>query len=166
MTADLPEIRVGAPIVADYGYITARLRPDEIAQHLALTGLAEYQPDVAARGLIAAGGESYVMVDRMNRPVLIGGFVPVRPGVYEGWLAGTEESWARHWRAMTKVCAGLMENLLRRDAHRIETCALASRTRAHAWYERALKMHRDGVLPGYFADGQDGILFSLTRARA
>lgn len=165
MTGPVPALRLGSPIVADFGLIAREMRPDEVAQYLALTGLATYHPEVAARGLIAAGGESYALVGRDGLPVLLGGFVPVRPGVVEAWAAGSVAGWAQHWIGITKACRRLMADVLT-QAHRIETCALASRSAAHRWYERGLGMHRDGVLPGYFADGQDGIMFSLTRARA
>lgn len=161
-TPMLPEIRLGAPIVQDFAYIASRMRPDEIAQYLALTGLHEYVPDVAARALMASPGHSYVMVDRAGLPVLVGGFVPVRRGVFEGWLAGTDEGWATNWRAMTKVCRGLMDDLFANGAHRVETFALASRVQAHEWYERSLKMQREGTLRGYFADGQDAVVFART----
>lgn len=165
--SQIPEIRVGAPVLEDFGHIARHMRPDEIAQYLALTGLPEYAPDVAARALAATPGSQFVMVDRAGLPVLIGGFAPVRRGVFEGWLAGTQDGWSQYWRAMTKVCRGLMEDLLTSGgAHRIETVALAARVAAHAWYERGLRMQSDGVMPGYFADGQDGVVFSLTRKRA
>lgn len=160
----LPEIRLGVPIVQDFAYIAANLRPDEIEQYLALTGLPEYVPDVAARSLVASPGSQFVMVSRDSLPVLVGGFCPVRAGVYEGWLAGTTQGWSNHWRAMTKVCRGLMDDLLANGAHRIETFALASRTQAHAWYERSLLMQREGVLRGYFADGQDAVVFARIKA--
>jgi hypothetical protein len=160
----IPETRLGMPIVEDYCHIARHMRADEIAQYLALTGLQEYVPDVAARSLVACDGQAFVMVDREGLPVLVGGFSPVRHGVFEGWLAGTEDGWAKHWRAMTKVCRRLMDDLLATDAHRIETFALTSRTAAHEWYERGLLMSREGVMKGYFSDGQDAIVFARVKA--
>jgi hypothetical protein len=83
-TPMLPEIRLGTPIVEDFAYIARNMRADEVAQFLALTGLPEYVPDVAARGFIATQGPAFVMIDRDGLPVLAGGFQPVRQGVYEG----------------------------------------------------------------------------------
>jgi hypothetical protein len=65
---------------------------------------------------------------------------------------------------MTKVCRGLMEDLMNNGAHRIFTCALSSRTQAHVWYERSLKMTREGRMKGYFADGQDAIMFAMVKS--
>lgn len=162
-----PEIRLGAPILEDFAYIARHMRSDEVQQYLALTGLPEYVPDVAARALAATPGPQFVLVGPDGLPVLVGGFAPVRNGVYEGWLAGTQEGWDKHWRAMTKVARGLMLDIINNGrAHRVETCALVSRVAAHAWYERGLKMRRDGLLPGYFANGEDGVMFSLTRGDA
>lgn len=161
----IPETRLGVPIVEDYCHIARHMRADEIAQYLALTGLPQYVPDVAARALLSSGGQAFVLVDRAGLPVLIGGFAPVRRGVFEGWLAGTEKGWTKHWRAMTKVCRRLMDDLFAQgDAHRIETFALASRVEAHAWYERSLLMPREGVMKGYFCDGQDAIVFARVKS--
>ena len=164
-TPMIPEIRLGTPIVQDFAYVAANMRPDEIAQYLALTGLSEYVPDVAARAFIATPGPQFVMVARDGLPVLAGGFAPVRQGVFEGWLVGTVDGWATYWRAMTKVCRGLMDDLFTSGgAHRIETFALASRTQAHEWYERSLMMQREGTMKGYFSDGQDAIVFARVKA--
>jgi hypothetical protein len=160
----IPEIRLGVPLVDDFAHLARHLRDDERAQYLALTGLEEYVPDVAARAFTASPGRQFVMIDRQGMPVLAGGFCPVRRGVFEGWLVGSPEGWSSYWRAMTKVCRGLMDDLLDAGgAHRIETFALASRTAAHEWYERSLLMQREGVLRGYFADGQDAIVFARVR---
>jgi hypothetical protein len=163
--SQLPEIRVGSPIVEDFAHIARHLRQDERMQYLALTGLAEYVPDVAARAFAATSGPQFVMVARDGLPVLAGGFAPVRRGVFEGWLVGTDEGWAKYWRAMTKVCRGLMDDLLTTGgAHRVETFAVAGREHAHEWYERSLLMHREGTMKGYFCDGQDAIVFARVNA--
>jgi len=151
-------------MIEDFAFIARNMRPDEIEQHLAMTGLDEYRPDIAARGMLGAGGTSYVMVDEGNKPVLVGGMSPVRPGVWQAWLAGTEAGWAAHWRVFTTFCRGQVDAMLADGAHRVEVAALASRTAAHDWYVRGLGMAREGVLKGYCANGADAVMFAKTRA--
>lgn len=156
-------LRLARPVLEDFAYIAKRMRPDEIAQFLAGSGLREYEPDIVARALSMAQGPVFVLVEGDGRPALLGGFEPKRRGVYEAWAAGTMESWERHWRRFTRECMRQCEWLMATGAHRIETYALASRTQAHAWYER-IGFDREAVLKAYFADGTDAIVFARTKA--
>jgi hypothetical protein len=155
-------LKLARPVLEDFAYIMKRMRPDEIEQFLALSGLREYDPDVAARAFAMTAGPTFVLVEADNKPVILGGFEPKRRGVYEAWLAGTMEGWDKHWRRITRECMRQMDTLLTVGAHRIEVCALASRTRTHAWYER-IGFVREARLTGYCADGSDAIMFARTR---
>lgn len=155
-------LRLARPVLEDFAYLMKRLRPDEIAQFLAGSGLREYDPDIAARAVAMTQGPTFVLVTQDNRPVILGGFAPKRRGVYEAWLAGSMEGWEQHWRRITRECVRQLEHLLAGHAHRVETYALASRTQAHAWYER-IGFQREGLLRGYFADGSDAVAFARTR---
>lgn len=157
-------LRLAKPLLQDYVYVAARMRDDERAQFCAMTGCAEYDAELCARAGAAATGPAWVYVDDAGLPVLLGGFEPQRNGVYEGWHMATQDAWAKHWRAFTKISVRLMDDLFANGAHRIQTCALISRTQAHRWYERALGMACEGVQYGYFADGQDGVMFARVRA--
>lgn len=159
----LPEIRIGVPIIEDFAWLARRMRADEIAQFLALTGLTEYQPDIAARVFACTTGTAFVLVDRQNLPVCAGGFEPIRPGVYQTWMVGTAEGWAQHWRAITKHSRRAMDDLFARDARRIQTYALASRKDAHEWYARGLKQTFEGLHRQFFADGQDAVCYARVR---
>lgn len=159
-----PTLRLALPLVDDFGYLARRMRPDEIEQFLAVTGATDYHSDTAARVFAAIPGHAYAIVGADNRPVMAGGFEPIRPGVYEVWGAGTIEGWEKHWRAITLICNRLIRDLLAGPAHRVQTCALASRTQAHEWYERGLRMKPEGRHPGFFADGQAGISYARTRS--
>ena len=156
--------RLAQPSVFDVGWLSERMRPDEIAQWCALTGHATYDPELAARSIVATMGPlAFCLVGPDNMPVVVGGFTEDRPGVFQTWMVGTEEGWAKHWRAITRHSRRSIDALLESGrAHRIQTHALASRTAAHAWYER-LGMQREGTLRSYFADGQDAVVFSKVR---
>jgi hypothetical protein len=153
-------LQLAVPILEDFGHLARHMRPDEIEQFMAMSGLAEYVPDVAARALSMQGGPTWAVIDDANRAVLVGGFQPVRPGVFEAWLAGTMECWEKHGRAFTRICRREIDALLADGAHRVQITALASRAGAHEWYERGLGMQREGVLRAYCADGQDAIMFA------
>lgn len=154
-------IRLARPVLEDFAYITKRMRPDEIAQFLAMSGLSTYDPDLAARAYAMTGGPTFALIDADNRPIILGGFAPKRRGVFEAWLAGSMEAWERHWYRITRECMRQIDTLLTVNAHRVEVCALASRTETHDWYER-IGFKREGTLTGYCADGQDAIMFART----
>jgi hypothetical protein len=162
-TPMLPETRLAVPLVEDYATIAKTMRPDEIAQFLAMSGMREYVPDIAAKAWINSPGPAFVVVDRDNKPLAVSGFTPVHDGVYEAWAAAPLRTWQRHWRAVTKYCVRQMSALLEADAHRIQICALATRTEAHAWYEKGLHMTREGLLRAYCADGSDAVMFARVR---
>lgn len=161
----IPAIRIVAPEVEDIGYLSRRMRADEIEQWLALTGFKAYDPNRAAASIIATMGEvSFCLIDRAGSPIVAGGYEEVRPGVWQSWMVGTEDSWAKHWRAITKYAKSTMTTLLQSDrAHRVQTHALASRKAAHVWYARGLGMTYEGTHRAYFADGQDAVCYARVK---
>lgn len=158
-----PALRIASPVIEDFGYLARRMRPDEVAQWLALTGLPDYNADECARVFAAMRGPSYALIGPDGKPILLGGFEPVRAGVYRAWLLGSMAGWDAHWHAITRICRRLLRDLLAGDAHRVEVYALASREAAHGWYVDGLRMTREGTHPGWFADGQDAVSFAATK---
>lgn len=163
----LPTLRAVAPIVEDITFLTRQMRPDEIQQHMAAYGDAEWNPDVAVRRFLSTPGPCWAFVGEDGLPVAAGGFAPLRPGVYEAWLIGTMERWSTHWRPMTRLFRRMCHDMLKDGhAHRVQITALASRTAAHEWYERGLGMQWEAHLSGFCADGQDAIIFAITKGKA
>lgn len=156
----IPLIRFGPALLADLVFIAQRMRPDEVAQWCALTGRG-YSADAMVRAL--ANLPADVLVGRDNMPVLAGGIDTLRPGVGEAWMIGTLDGWAQYGVAITRWGRKILTSALASGFHRVQTVALESRTAAHEWYERGLGMRREAVLPGYFADGQSGVMFAKTR---
>lgn len=152
-------LRLTAPLLQDYAYVAARMRDDERAQFCAMTGRPEYDSDLCARSAAGAAGPAWVYLDASDAPVLIGGFEPQRNGVYEGWHMAVTGAWEIHGHAFSRISIRLMRQLFANGAHRVQTCALRSRTQAHRWYE-AIGMHNEGLQARYFADGQDGVMFA------
>ena len=52
-----------------------------------------------------------------------------------------------------------MQGLFDAGARRLQTGALASRTKAHEWYVRGLKMKPEGVCEGFGLGGEDMATF-------
>lgn len=158
-------VRVMAPLVEDIAYLSRRMRADEIEQWLALTGFAEYDPNEAARSILATMGEvAFCLIDREDKPIVAGGYTRVRPGVWQSWMVGTDASWEKHWRSITKVSRQTMDTLLASpECHRVQTMALESRTAAHRWYVEGLGMVDEGIKRAVFANGADGREFSKVR---
>ena len=158
----VPQLRLGIPVLEDYAYVAKRMRVDEIEQFLAKTNLKTYDSDTCARVAASITGPAYVYVDRSGYPVLIGGFEPLRHGVYEAWMMGTDEAWKKYWRSFTKIAKRMMADMFSDDAHRIQTAALTTRPLSHFWYER-LGMKNEGVQKRYCANGQDAVMFAITK---
>lgn len=155
-------LRLVRPLVEDVAYLSRRMREDEIEQWLALTGFAEYDPDRAARSIIATMGEvNFCLVDADERAIVVGGYDEIRPKVWQTWMVGTKEGWERHWRSITKAARRTMDSLLDSGrAHRVQTYALASRTAAHEWYRRGLGMTYEGTHRRHFASGADAVCYA------
>ncbi len=157
-------LAIDRPLLRDYDRIARDMRPDEIAQWLALTGETAYDPEATARAFLGVGGIAHALIGPDGHAVLVGGHERIRPGVWRGWLMGTMAGWAAHGFGISRVCRRLQDNLLRSPhAHRVEVIALASRKPAHVWYERALGLRYEGLLRGYCADGSDAVIYARTK---
>ncbi len=149
-------------------YLAELMRPDEQAQFLAVTGLPEFNADDAARNLIATASRSgvytFTVVRANGMPAAAGGFEPCGPaGVWQSWMVGCAEGWAEQWRSLTKVTCWLMDMMFQAGAHRLQTNALATRTKAIEWFERSLRMRPEGVWRGYGTKGEDIAHFARLR---
>lgn len=141
-------------------YLCERMRPDEVEQYLALTAAETYDPDTAARGFMNMPGFKFTLLDSEGLPAAAGGYEEILPGIWQSWMVGTCEGWAGNWRAMTKACRWAMDGLFEQGARRLQTSALASRTKAIEWYERGLGLEREGTWRRFGAHGEDVAIFS------
>ena len=160
----IPKLRLARPLLEDFAYVAKRMRQDEREQFLALSGLTEYDPDTCARGCAATPGPAWAYIDRSGFPVLLGGFDPIRPGVYEGWHMATADGWEKYGWQFHRLSIRLMNDLFANGAHRIQTCALESRASALDWYAR-IGMVNEGRQHGYFANGADGVMYARTKGK-
>ncbi|MGH9483997.1 MAG: hypothetical protein ACRD1F_02980 [Terriglobales bacterium] len=146
------------PWLVDFIMVCNQMPPDEREQLCALTG-EEYNHECAAVGNFTVPGPKWV-IKADGQPIVVGGFVPQRPGVYRDFLLTTPQAWTHHWFPVTRICRRLMDEMLRLpECHRLECVALGTRTKAFDWY-RVLGYTREGVLRGYCANGADAVIYS------
>lgn len=158
------KVRLASPLLEDYCYLTKNMRPDEIEQWEAVTG-SKYDSNSCALGLASIPGLKFTIIDKKGYPVCVGGFEEIRPKVFQCWMAGTMDGWAKHWRVMTKFTRRIMDDMFESgQAQRIQIYALSSRTEAHRWYEKGLQCAYEGEHPYFFAGGQSAVCYAKTIA--
>lgn len=150
-------------IPEDLLYLCKRMRADEIEQYLAITHAPSYDFRVAAVGMMNIPGVKFSLLGVDDLPVVAGGYEEVAPGVWQSWMVGTEDGWAKHWRSITKETRRLMDELLEAGAVRLQTTALASRTLAHRWYTKGLGMQYEGTLRRMASGGRDVSMFARVK---
>lgn len=153
------------PSLPVLSYLCERARPDEVEQYRELT-FGEYDPEAAAVAFWRAGKWALAVADSRGVPAAAGGFEEVQPGVWQSWMVGTPEGWARCWVDIHRATRFLIERLVDSGlAHRLQTTALAKRSEACQWYER-LGLTLEGTMRGYSASGLDVVMYGRPIARA
>lgn len=155
-----PPSNVVAPRNWHYQVLAEKMRADEIAHWLAVSGADAYDADVAARGFMNTPGLAFAVLDERGMPAAAGGFQQSLPGVWDGWMAGTSDGWDLHWRAITKATRWLMGQLFAQGARRLAVDTIATRTAATAWYAQALGMRHEGTRRRAGAHGEDLVTYS------
>ncbi|HHA2878424.1 TPA: hypothetical protein ACOFC6_002270 [Stenotrophomonas maltophilia] len=150
----------------DLAYVARNMRPDEVAQDMAFNGTKVHDVESAILRMVNVAGPKVVMFAD-GLPILCGGFYCIRPGVWEGWQAGTMAGWDRYWRSITKVTREINDRMLADpDVHRIQLCAMAGRDKTFEWYERGLGYRREATLHRYCASGADAVMFARVKEAA
>lgn len=152
------------PWMTDFIQVCAQMPQDEREQLEALTG-ESYDIDRAAVGNFSAPGPKWVIKDG-EHPIVIGGFVPQRPGVWRDFLLTTPDAW-KHGFAVTRICRRVMDAMfISGQAHRLECIAPAARVQSRPelvkWY-KVLGYNKEGLHYGYCANGADAISFSRVK---
>lgn len=153
------------PFLGQFIHVCARMPKDERAQIEAMSG-AEYDVDGAAIGNFTVPGPKWVITADKS-PIVIGGFVPQRPGVWRDFLLTTPDAWEKHWFAVTRICRRAMDAMLySKQAHRLECVVPAARVQSRPelakWY-KILGYNQEGLRYGYCANGADALAFSRVR---
>lgn len=152
------------PTVADLFSLCQRMCAEEKDQFCAATGSETYDPEAAVRALVGVAGWQFCLLGDSGIPVAAGGFFQVRPKVWQTWMVVADGGWERYWREITKSCRRMMAQLFASgECHRIETVALASRTKAGRWYMKALGERFEGVARAWFPDGRDAAIYAKVK---
>jgi hypothetical protein len=145
---------------------------DERAQIEAFVG-EPWDLDRASVGNFVAPGPKWVIkhaeteedfaVGRAT-PIVVGGFVPQRPGVWRDFLLTTPQAWSDHWFACTRICRRVMDAMfVSGQAHRLECIVpvprVESRPELCRWY-KVLGYNEEGLHHGYCANGADAYCFA------
>lgn len=149
--------------MVDFLQVCHRACADEREQWKAFVG-TEFDPDTVAAQLFSQPGPAWTIYLN-GAPVVVAGFIALRPGVWQDWLVSTPEAWEPGvWPGVSRRLRKIMDAALKTEAHRLQCISLRSRIQAHQWY-RVLGLRQEGVLEAYGADGQDALMFSRLRAR-
>lgn len=162
------------PFLADFIQIAARLPDDERAQVEAFSG-APFDIDGVAIGNFTVPGPKWVakiaeteeaFKAGLAQPIAIGGFVPMRPGVWRDFLLSTPEAW-EHWFPLTRTCRRAMDGILASGVcHRLECVVPAVRVKSRPelvkWY-KVLGYNEEGLRYGYCANGADAIAYARVK---
>lgn len=163
------------PWMTDFIQVCAKMPQDERAQIEALTG-EQFNIDSIAVGNFMAPGPKWVikageteeqLADGAGVPLVIGGFIPQRPGVYRDFLLTTPLAWDEYGFPVTRICRRLMDAmLLGKHAHRLECIVPAARVESRPelakWY-KILGYNKEGCHHGYCANGADAISYARVR---
>jgi hypothetical protein len=153
------------PYLLDFLKICAAMPADERAQLEAFTG-QPYDVDGAAVGNYTAPGPKWV-IKNDGVPLVVGGFVPQRPGVYRDFLLTTPDAFAQFAFPITRICRRIMDAMLISVAHRIECIVpaprLESRPELVKWYKVLGYEQEQGRRYGYCANGADAIGFARVK---
>lgn len=162
------------PWMTDFIQVCAQMPEDERAQVEAMTG-EKYDIDSAAVGNFTAPGPKWVIkvaedeesfIVGNSTPIIIGGFVPQRPGVYRDFLLTTPLAWEKYGFQVTRICRRIMDAVLMTHAHRLECIVPAARVESRPelakWY-RILGYTQEGRHHGYCASGADAISFARVK---
>jgi len=150
------------PWMIDFLKVCAGMPQDEREQLEAFTG-EPYSLDGAAVGNFQVPGPKWV-IKADGEPIVIGGFVPQRPGVWRDFMLTTPGAWEKHWFPITRIARRAMNAMFAsKQAHRLECIApakrIAYRPEIERWYS-TLNYKREATLWKYCADGSDAVLFS------
>lgn len=149
------------PKLLDYIDVASRITDSERDQWEAFTGQAYDVDSVAIAAFTWAGPKWSLHLG--DRPLAVGGFLPVSRGVWQEWMISTDECWSdANWKQATRHCRAAFDAMLKTEAHRLQCVSLASRIQVHKWY-RLLGLQFEHRIHAYGADGEDALVFYRLR---
>ena len=153
------------PLLLDFIKVCLNMAPNERECFEALTGEKYNVDSIAVGNFIVAGPKWVIRAD--DEAIVVGGFVPQRPGVWRDFMINTVDAWEKHWFHVTRVARRAMDAMLSSgQAHRLEcitpAARLAARPEIEAWY-KIMGYTREATLWRYCANGADAVIFSRVK---
>ena len=144
--------------LADCVYVCTNMREDDFNETSSLT-YAKTREAMAVT-IMNQGGESYTILNRKDKPVLIGGTYYTHPNLGTIWLFATDEITNRDWWVTTYFMKNLIEIMFNNEtAHRVQAYSIGWRKVAHKWLQKSLGLVKEGHLRGFAANGYDVLIF-------
>ena len=147
---------------ADCVYVCQNMRKDDFDEFIA-TQEAATKEDII-RKLLNQNGEQYVIYNRRNVPVIIGGTFYDNPGVATLFLVATDDISLRDWWMVTKFITELMDVMFKNKAcHRIQASSIGYRKHAQKWLEK-IGLEYEGNLKGFCNNVYDLLMYGKIRS--
>lgn len=153
---------IRAATLVDILLMCRDLRPDDIEHYMALSFDERWDFESAARYFDRLSGYKFCFVGA-GKTLAVAGWSPITPGCFDGWMVSPLSTWETHGRPLTRACLRGMEYVFAQGARRLQLQTLESRSGACEWYERGLKMRREGTLYSYGRNGESVACFSRLR---
>lgn len=149
------------PNLMDTALCAMRLIDEDKGQWYEFTG-QPFDADAVALECWNYPGPKWAICDETGMALAVAGCRRLRPHVYQSWFLSGQELWA-HGAKVTEVTRGVMLGMLDDGAHRIETLSLATRKKAHSWYE-AVGLHYEARFDNYCVSGADAVQHVICRS--
>ena len=152
-------ISLEMPAHAEILHICRNLCDDQIQESIAQGWNESFDPEFVANHIHGFGGIKHVFRAKDGEPYCVAGYVPILPAVCESWMLATPK-WMDHVMEVTRTSRRVMKHILMTTQFkRLQTVALASRTRAHEWYG-TMGLKQEGVMRRMGRAGEDFIMFA------
>jgi hypothetical protein len=140
-------------------YVLRNLRPGDEEEFRATVFRGSYT--MACEQIAVLPGLGWMARQEGHMPAVVGGFVPVWPGLCSGWMFGTE-AWPQVALEVTKyICRTILPTLDAQGYHRIECRPIAGNAAVIRWLE-LIGFHQEAVVAQFGQGREDFLLFART----
>jgi hypothetical protein len=146
------------PTIGDIMHICCNLRDDDWEQIEKFSGARDLDRTIMDCHLMPGPKWAYRITDAQVNPVVVGGFIPQRKGVYQTWFLASKEGWELDPDKVTECAIERLDFMVKNGAHRLETLCLRSRKKAQRWYT-TIGLAFESTLKGYCVDGDDAVMY-------
>ncbi len=152
------------PTMVDLLRICQDARPDEIEQYKAFVG-PNWSVENVVNDLFNRAGAKFAMMDG-NIPFCVMGWEPIIDGIWQGWMVGTMDNWAKYWRSITKLCRQTIEIMFAIEGtRRLQIGVLSSREKTCEWYIRGIKFHYECTMRNFGSGNEDMAIYVKFREK-